>query len=80
MHIQKDGVTGNLVFVCFTLFRLPQNLNRNLLENTGITLGRVGLICPDLVAPRMQDFIQPWCFNLRNIRNDIEKEHAFQGL
>jgi transportin-1 len=59
---------------------MNQNLNRNLLENTGITLGRVGLICPDLVAPRMQDFIQPWCFNLRNIRNDIEKEHAFQGL
>ena len=59
---------------------MNMNVNRNLLENTGITLGRLGLICPDVVSPRVGEFIQPWCFNLRNIRNDIEKEHAFQGL
>eukprot|EP00993_Chasmostoma_nieuportense_P000054 NODE_104_length_3154_cov_167.802775_g97_i0.p1 GENE.NODE_104_length_3154_cov_167.802775_g97_i0~~NODE_104_length_3154_cov_167.802775_g97_i0.p1 ORF type:complete len:897 (-),score=211.37 NODE_104_length_3154_cov_167.802775_g97_i0:408-3098(-) len=59
---------------------INQNVNRNLLENTGITLGRLGLVCPDLVAPHLGEFVQPWCFNLRNIRNDIEKEHAFQGL
>lgn len=59
---------------------MNMNVNRNLLENTGITLGRVGLVCPEVLAPRLSDFIQPWCFNLRNIRNDVEKEHAFQGL
>jgi transportin-1 len=59
---------------------MNSTINRNLLENTGITLGRLGLVCPDLVAPRLQEFIQPWCFNLRNIRNDVEKEHAFQGV
>lgn len=59
---------------------MNMNANRNLLENTGITLGRLGLVCPDIIAPRLPDFIQPWCFNLRNIRNDVEKEHAFQGI
>lgn len=59
---------------------MKKHLNRNLLENTGITLGRLGLVCPEQVAPKIQEFIQPWCFNLRNIRNDVEKEHAFLGL
>mmetsp|Transcript_9429 Transcript_9429/g.21924 ORF Transcript_9429/g.21924 Transcript_9429/m.21924 type:complete len:365 (-) Transcript_9429:531-1625(-) len=56
------------------------NLNKSLLENTAITLGRLGLVAPDLVAPLLEQFIHPWCNSLRNIRDDVEKEHAFRGL
>jgi len=56
------------------------SLNKSLAENTAITLGRLGMVCPDGVAPRLAEFIQPWCSSLRSIRDDIEKEHAFKGL
>ena len=56
------------------------SLNRNLLENTAITLGRIGFVCPDVLAPNLAHFIQPWCLILRNIRDDIEKDSAFRGL
>eukprot|EP00741_Cyanophora_paradoxa_P008025 tig00001239_g7764.t1 len=54
--------------------------NKSLLENTAITLGRLGLVCPDDVAPHLARFVQPWCMSLRNIRDDVEKEDAFRGL
>lgn len=57
-----------------------QNLNRNLLENTAITLGRLGLVAPELVAPHLEEFALPWCLSLRNIRDDIEKDSAFRGM
>lgn len=56
------------------------NLNRNLLENTAITLGRLGLVAPDLVAPQLEEFVVPWCLSLRNIRDDVEKDSAFRGM
>jgi len=55
-------------------------LHRNLLENTAITIGRLGLVCPDAVASHLSEFIQQWCLSLRNIRDDIEKASAFSGL
>ncbi|TPX63432.1 hypothetical protein SpCBS45565_g06611 [Spizellomyces sp. 'palustris'] len=51
-----------------------------ILENAAITIGRLGYVCPDLVAPHIQTFIQPWCENLRLIRDNLEKESAFQGM
>jgi hypothetical protein len=38
-----------------------QGLNKSLLENSAITLGRLGWVCPELVAPHMDHFMQPWC-------------------
>jgi len=55
-------------------------LNRNLLENTAIALGRMGLVAPEIVAQHLEEFIQPWCLALRNIRDDIEKDSAFRGM
>lgn len=52
---------------------MSKQLNRNLLENTAITIGRMGLVAPDIVAPHLEEFIQPWCLALRNIRDDVEK-------
>jgi len=56
------------------------NLNRNLLENTAITLGRLGFACTDIVAPRLEEFLESMCLTLRNVRDDLEKDSAFRGL
>ena len=47
---------------------------------SAITLGRVAWVCPGQIAPHLAHFVGPWCYALRNIRDDIEKEHAFLGL
>jgi len=57
-----------------------ETINKSLLENTAITLGRLGLVAPDLGAAALESFVQAWCIALRSIRDDIEKEHAFHGL
>jgi transportin-1 len=55
-------------------------INRGLLENAAITIGRLGLVAPDVVAVNLEDFIQRWCMALRNVRDDSEKDSAFRGL
>lgn len=57
-----------------------EGLNKSLLENSAITLGRLGWVCPELVAPHMEHFMQAWCRALCMIRDDFEKEDAFRGL
>ncbi|CAN1276351.1 TRN1 [Linum perenne] len=57
-----------------------QELNKSLVENTSITLGRLAWVCPELVSPHMEHFMQPWCIALSMIRDDVEKEDAFRGL
>ena len=37
-----------------------QNTPKTLLENTAITIGRLGHVCPEQVAPSLQQFIRPW--------------------
>ncbi|KAI4366286.1 hypothetical protein MLD38_022180 [Melastoma candidum] len=57
-----------------------ESLNRSLIENSAITLGRLAWVCPDIVSPHMEHFMQPWCIALSMIRDDVEKEDAFRGL
>ena len=64
--------------IIFSLCR--QNTPKTLLENTAITLGRMGLVCPQVVAPSMLQFVRPWCTALRNIRDNDEKDSAFRGM
>ncbi|KAJ3039881.1 hypothetical protein HDV00_011664 [Rhizophlyctis rosea] len=49
-------------------------------ENAAITIGRLGWVVPDQVAPHLEHFVQPWCETLRDIRDNLEKESAFRGL
>jgi transportin-1 len=56
------------------------NTPKTLLENTAITIGRLGLVCPQDVAPLLQQFIRQWCTSLRNIRDNEEKDSAFRGI
>ncbi|RWS31760.1 transportin-1-like isoform X2 [Leptotrombidium deliense] len=53
---------------------------KTLLENTAITIGRLGFVCPEEVAPVLAQFIRPWCGSLRNIRDNEEKDSAFRGI
>ncbi|XP_042457341.1 transportin-1-like isoform X2 [Zingiber officinale] len=69
--------------VVSSLAHILQNgkgLNKSLLENSAITIGRLAWICPELVAPHAEHFIQSWCTTLCMIRDDYEKEDAFRGL
>jgi hypothetical protein len=36
------------------------NTPKTLLENTAITIGRIGLVCPNQVSPYLQSFIRVW--------------------
>ncbi|KAI8027438.1 Transportin-1 [Camellia lanceoleosa] len=57
-----------------------EELNKSLIENSATTLGRVAWVCPEVVSPHMEHFMQSWCIALSMIRDDIEKEDAFRGL
>ena len=56
------------------------NTPKTLLENTAITIGRLGLVCPSDVSVHLARFIRPWCVALRNIRDNEEKDSAFRGI
>jgi len=56
------------------------NTPKTLLENTAITIGRLGLVSAVEVAPKLQLFIRQWCTSLRNIRDNEEKDSAFRGV
>jgi transportin-1 len=58
----------------------PEEINKSLIENSAITLGRLAWVCPELVSPHMEHFMQSWCIALSMIRDDVEKEDAFRGL
>ncbi|PIK47305.1 putative transportin-1-like [Apostichopus japonicus] len=72
-------------YIGLVLTQLVEIINRpntpkTLLENTAITIGRLGLVCPDMVAPMLPQFIRQWCTSLRNIRDNEEKDSAFRGV
>ncbi|XP_055382559.1 transportin-1 [Condylostylus longicornis] len=56
------------------------NTPKTLLENTAITIGRLGYVCPVEVAPFLQEFVRQWCTSLRHIRDNDEKDSAFRGM
>ncbi|KAI8342075.1 armadillo-type protein [Chlamydoabsidia padenii] len=64
------------------LFPLMVNpgIQRTLLENVAITIGRLGLICPTVVAPHLENFVHPWLISLTPVKDNDEKSSAFSGL
>lgn len=77
--------SGMKTYLSLVLGQLIENINRpntpkTLLENTAITIGRLGLVCPEDVAPYLSRFICMWCSTLRNIRDNEEKDSAFRGV
>ena len=53
---------------------------RSLHENAAVSIGRIGLMHPALVAPHLHEFAQAWCQALYEIRDNEEKDSAFRGL
>lgn len=53
---------------------------KGMVENVGISLGRLALRCPEPLVPHLQGFVAPWCLALRRVRDGMEKEQAFSGL
>lgn len=56
------------------------HLNKSLLENSAITLGRLGLVMPDAMSSKLGSFAESMLALLRNTRDDTEKEQAFHGM
>ncbi|GJD07944.1 Transportin-1 [Galdieria sulphuraria] len=55
-------------------------LGPNLLENCAVTLGRLGLIAPQLLAPLLDQFSHAVCMILCKLPDEEEKEQALRGL
>lgn len=53
---------------------------KSLTENSAVTIGRLGLVAPTLVAPHLAVFFESWCQALWDIKDNGEKDSAFRGL
>uniref|UniRef100_A0AC35U8E7 Importin N-terminal domain-containing protein n=1 Tax=Rhabditophanes sp. KR3021 TaxID=114890 RepID=A0AC35U8E7_9BILA len=53
---------------------------RTVLENTAITIGRLGQFAGVQMSPYLASFLKNWCLAIRNIRDNEEKRIAFEGL
>ncbi|CAH7670873.1 armadillo-type protein [Phakopsora pachyrhizi] len=53
---------------------------RSLTENSAVTIGRLSLACPQLIAPHIDKFIMQWCQALAEIKDNDEKDSAFRGM
>ncbi|WOL11529.1 transportin-1 [Canna indica] len=80
VHQEIAPIVLTVVSCLVHVIQNPEGLNKSLLENSAITIGRLALVCPELVAPHTEHFIQSWCTTLCMIRDDYEKEDAFRGL
>ena len=59
---------------------LHPKVPRSLRENVAVSIGRIGLMHPSLVAPYLSDFAQAWCQALHRLGDNEEKDLAFRGL
>ncbi|OIT30302.1 PREDICTED: transportin-1-like [Nicotiana attenuata] len=80
VHKEISPVVLSVVSCLVPILQHAEGLNKSLIENSAITLGRLAWVCPEFVSPHMEHFMQAWCFALSMIRDDIEKEDAFRGL
>lgn len=59
---------------------ISQEIPRNLNTNLAITIGRLGLVVPDRLAPHLAVYLEKWCTAMRNLRDDAEKDSSFRGM
>ncbi|KAF8363061.1 imb-2 [Pristionchus pacificus] len=78
----KDGMReyAKVITLKLTAVLARDNVQKTLIENTAMTLGRLGIYCTEDVAPALQYFIRPACYALRNVRDNADKESAFRGI
>jgi transportin-1 len=66
----------NVILPLLTHLQAPPSIR----ENAVITLGRLGLACPESVAPFLRFFVRPWLDESLSVREGDEKDSAFRGL
>ncbi|XP_068661941.1 transportin-1-like isoform X2 [Aristolochia californica] len=80
VHQDVSPIVLTVISCLVPILQSAESLHKSLIENSAITIGRLGWVCPELVSPHMDHFMQSWCSALCMIRDDIEKEDAFHGL
>ena len=69
-----------LIVECLIRILLNTSTPKSLLENAAVTIGRLGLIFPELVAVHLGQFGKTWCSVLWDIKDNDEKASAFMGF
>lgn len=66
MHFCFYSIDSFLFWIVVLIenFDAAKGLNKSLIENSAITLGRLAWVCPELVSPHMEHFMQHWCIAL----------------
>lgn len=54
--------------------------SKALAENAAVTLGRLGLVVAEDVAPRLETFAESWCQALWDTKDNSEKDSAYRGF
>ncbi|KAL6346911.1 hypothetical protein AAG906_003028 [Vitis piasezkii] len=80
VHQEVSPIVMTVISCLVPILQHAEELNKSLIENSAITLGRLAWVCPEIVSLHMEHFMQSWCTALSMIRDDIEKEDAFRGL
>lgn len=75
MATYVDRLLGKLGAVLFNT-KIPPSLN----ENAAIALGRLGIGCPDQLAPHLEQIAPAWLQSITSISWTEEKVHAFWGF
>lgn len=75
LHQWIPGLLAKLIAV----LRHPKSV-KSLSENAAVTIGRLGLVAPQMVAPHLDVFLEPWCLALWDIKDNDEKDSAFRGI
>ena len=64
----------------YTSHTQSQRVSASLLENASITIGRLGVVCPQPVSVRLAEYASVWFTQLERLRDNAEKEHAYHGM
>ena len=59
---------------------LDSKVSRMLAENVAVSIGRLGIACPDEIAPHLDKIALAWCTRLKNVVDNSEKLTACQGM
>ncbi|KAF8331346.1 armadillo-type protein [Cantharellus anzutake] len=62
------------------LLQYPSKSPKSLVENAAVTIGRIALVQPQIVAPHLSLFASQWCQALWEIKDNSEKDTAFRGF
>ncbi|KAF8819822.1 HEAT repeat-containing protein [Cardiosporidium cionae] len=81
-HISREKLEPHFdeMLPKFSILLLRKEVHSSLLQNTCITLGRLGYVSPKFLAKYSLQILKPWCGIMTVARNDPEKVHAFEGI